>query len=230
MAKLPYFPFDAREYLLDTKVRALSKTERAIIVELWCWMWVNSVKRGHLLERTNGKIRALSDEEIVSMLQLTSEEWQVHRQKLVEKVGILKIGKFGEMFSQRLSKHKTDWELYPRQSRTLHGKDTDDARKNIIELNGIKLELNIMKGYYANLCKTYPDLEHDKELLKADSWHKAQPKFLKKKNHHSFLNNWFNRASKEKKDGTRTGSHKRLNPETDPSKFGKPGFQKIPDA
>lgn len=240
MAKLPYFPFDPFEYITDTKIQRLNHEELGILQLIWAYLWINPVRRGHFLESFNGSIQSIPDDIIAEKLRLTPEKWAEIKKKLVTHVPVLKIGKLGEVYSKRLSNYKTKYELYEKPIRKdsethrnlseTHRKPSGQNRIRIRIRNGIELELEIEEEYFGNLCKVYPNLNHEEELLKADSWHKAQPKHLKKKNHHKFLNNWFARAAKEKKNGKPTPTSKRLNPESNPESFGKPGWQKIPES
>jgi hypothetical protein len=234
MAKLPYFPFDADEYLRDPKVERLRSWEQykylGILQTLWSYLWRNPVKRGHLLEKINGKIQPIPDEVIAKMIHLTPEQWRESRGKLADELCFLKVGKHGELFSPRQSNYKTEWELRHKSTRSERNSNATRTRLNIIRIRrGIELELEVEEEYYGDLVQTFPGLDHEQELLDADAWHKAQPRGKKKKNHHAFFRNWLQRDYKklQEKSHARSSSSKRYNP-SDAEKFGEGGFQQIP--
>ncbi len=144
MSKLPYFPLDARDYLLDDKLPSLSYEERGLLMDLWCHMWINKVKRGHLLNRENGSITGFSDQQIANILRIKVDAVAPLKQKLSKEVPILVIGKYGELYSERLSKYKTQYELYEKPS----GKNRKSSgnHRNLSEQNIIRKELEYNKN------------------------------------------------------------------------------------
>lgn len=117
----PYFPIYASELLTDERIAELTDAELGVLVKLWAKMWINGIERGTLLF---SKTKPISDEQIAKFLQKNLEETQKILHRLVVEVGILKRGKFGELFSKRLRNFKTEWEL--RQSKL-----KNSSRRNV---------------------------------------------------------------------------------------------------
>lgn len=110
----PWFPVYALELLEDEKLDELTHRELGMLLRLWCKMWQNGVKRGTLLLTNTTPI---SDKKVADFLHINLETFLKFSQKLVNDLDLLKRGKCGELFSQRLRKFKTNWELYGRQKR-----------------------------------------------------------------------------------------------------------------
>lgn len=113
MPKLPYFPLNPWELLLDEKIQTLELEEVGATFLIWCWQWINPHKRGHLLY---DKKTPISDEQIAKNIRLDAEKFKKMKEKFLEK-GLHKIGKYGEMYSERLSKYKTPYELYEKDKK-----------------------------------------------------------------------------------------------------------------
>jgi hypothetical protein len=227
MGKLPYFPLTPIELLYeDDKTPDLTNEELGIVVRLWSLMWINKIKRGHLLVQVNGAKSPLPESKILSILHLTPEIWAIHRQNLVGKDKILKVGKFKEIYSERLANYKTEWELRQERTQSERKPNAERTHLNIIRIRrGIELELEVEEEYFGDLIQTFPGIDHEQELLNADAWHKSQPKEKKKKNHHAFLRNWFQKSYQDKQKGNqnareqRSGQTKRIAPSR-PEEFG----------
>ena len=112
MPRLPYFPLNPYEYLLDEKIDSLNLEEEGALLNLWCLMWINKYKRGHLLY---DKKTPISDEQIAKKLKINLKKFEKVREKLVSK-GLLKVGKHLQLYSPRLSKYKTPYELEKKRS------------------------------------------------------------------------------------------------------------------
>ena len=75
-------------------------------------------------------------------------------------------------------------------------KQLDNTTNNIIAiLNDQKyvsavLDAKNIEEWIDKMLKTYPDINHIKEIMKADAWICANPQ-KQKKNYRQFLNNWF---------------------------------------
>lgn len=111
----PWFKLYAQEFLCDEKVKFLSLEERGALVTLWAHMWCNGIKRGCLFLT---KKTPLPDEEIAHILKLSLDNFLKIKVKFTKELSILKIGKFGELYSKRLRKYRTPWELYGGQKET----------------------------------------------------------------------------------------------------------------
>jgi hypothetical protein len=227
MAKAPYFPLDAKDFILDEKLERLRDPENykylGILVTIWAHLWLNPVKRGHFLEQFNGKIQAIPDEIIAKKLHLTPQEWAEVKQKLTEAVPLLKIGKSKEVYSRRQSKHKTFYELYkkpsPNDDKPMAKESQPDASRiegkviegKVIEVKGIRIELNVSEKEYTELKTTFPTVDHDTELIKANHYRKKNPTKAKKPDDYKFLFNWFQNSKKfdkEKPNGRKTDTSK----------------------
>jgi len=112
--KLPYFPLNPWEYLLDDKIDSLSLEEEGANLRLWSYEWINKVKRGHLLK---DKKTPIPDDKIAKKVRLSAEKFEKFKKKILE-INLHKIGKNGELYSLRLSKYKTKYELYDKGSET----------------------------------------------------------------------------------------------------------------
>ena len=124
--KAPYFPFYAKDALTDPRIMFLSHVEFGVLCRLWSWMWINDIVRGALFVKP--KV-AMSDEKIAEILRLDLAQLQKYLLKLVDEEGILKRGKYGELYSPRQRKHKTKYELYGSQTETKrkrNGKQKDE--------------------------------------------------------------------------------------------------------
>jgi len=141
VAKLPYFPLDPVEYLLDEKIESLELEEEGALLRLWCYMWVNKIKRGHLFY--SPKI-PISDEQIAKRLRISPERWQKIKEKFVD-IKLIRIGKFGEYYSRRQSKYKTKYELYDKEDyeiRKKFRKDSENIQKHSENIqNGIRIRI-----------------------------------------------------------------------------------------
>lgn len=166
MAKVPYFPLNAQEYLLDEKIEELTLKEQGALINLWCWMWINKIKRGHLffeektIDKTIDKISKndqqnakklkseskttckipINDQKIAGKLQTSVKKWEKIRGRLLE-TGILKIGKDKELYSERLSNYKTKYELYDKDKVRDEGdrKTNDSVTESEADSNRIEL-------------------------------------------------------------------------------------------
>ena len=107
MPRLPYFPLYPHDYLLDEKIESLTVEEEGVLHRLWYYMWINKIKRGHLLYDSKTPI---SDEQLAKRVKLLPEKWVICRDNLL-KSGLVVIGNAKELFSRRLSKYKTPYEL-----------------------------------------------------------------------------------------------------------------------
>jgi len=138
MAKLPNFPFCPEEYLLDEKIESLTVEEEGINLRLWCFQWINKIKRGHLLY---DKKIPFSDEQIAKRLKISPEKWLSVKEHFL-KISLHKIGKNGELHSKRLANYKTKYELYEKESEKKrkpsesYRKFSETHRKNSVQ-NGI---------------------------------------------------------------------------------------------
>ena len=149
-------------------------------------------------------------------MHLTPQQWAETKQKLTEEIPLLKLGKSSEVYSKRQSKYKSKFEIYGNYRGNLAETERKPSGKkvdgNIIRTRrGIELELEVEEEVYGNLCKIFPKIDHEQELLKADQWLKDQPTEKKKRNHHRFLRNWFERAQnnlKEKPNARKTDTSK----------------------
>ena len=110
--KAPWFKFFADQYIIDPAIQAMSLEERGICQTLYAYMWMNTIKRGHLYLDKNTPI---SDEQIATkMLGISIQKWKsVCASPLFLKK--FKRGKKNQWFSPWLSKQKTKYELYGKQ-------------------------------------------------------------------------------------------------------------------
>lgn len=115
----PWFPIYALELLEDEKLDELSHKELGMLLRLWCKMWQNGVRRGTLLLTKDAPI---SDKKIAEFLHVKPDFFSKFSQKIVNELELLKRGKVGELYSQRLRNFKTKWELY--------GKQKESKKKN----------------------------------------------------------------------------------------------------
>jgi len=159
--KAPYLPLYAKEFLTDPKMVQLTNEEAGILVRLWSWMWINDVRRGSLLEESK---KPMSDETISKLLGISCDQLRKHLQKLVDDKHILKRGTFKELYSKRLRKHKTKYELYDREKerkRKRNGK-IKDSKRTIREVKRSKEKLSKEK----NIKDISPDFLERVNLLK----------------------------------------------------------------
>lgn len=232
MAKLPYFPFNPAEYLLDNKVRRLGPYGRGLLLDLWSMMWLNQEKRGHLLEGINGHREAIPDDQIAQRLAITTDQWAEYKLLLVEKIGILKIGKYKELYSERLSKYKTEWEKRETPTQTLRNSNASRTHLNIIEYNKniIELELNVTEDDIKRWEGLYPGKDIKALIIEADNYNRDLSPKEKKVRHRQFINNWIKNSDKFKENkNVRPYQTKRLNPSPS-SDFEPPGAYSIPRA
>lgn len=110
----PWFPMYALEVLGDEKLDELTHRELGMLLRLWCKMWQNGVQRGTLLLT---KTTPISNRNIAKFLRIKPETFLKFSEKLVGDLELLKRGKNGELYSQRLRKFRTNWELYGKQKR-----------------------------------------------------------------------------------------------------------------
>lgn len=132
-AKAPYFPLYAKDILTDPKMVQLTNEEIGILLRLWSWMWINDVRRGSLFEERK---KAMSDETISKLLGISCDQLRKHLQKLVDDKHILKRGTSKELYSRRLRKHKTKFELYNSQKETKRKRNgiQKDSKRTIREV------------------------------------------------------------------------------------------------
>ena len=110
--KAPWFKFFADQYIIDPAIQAMSLEERGICQTLYAYMWMNTVKRGHLLLDRDTPI---PDEQIATkMLGISLTHWKQVNSSLVFKKKI-KQGKKKQWYSPWLCKQKTKYELYGKQ-------------------------------------------------------------------------------------------------------------------
>lgn len=204
----PYFQFYAGEFLEDEKIKVLSLEERGALVTLWAQMWVNGVKRGTLLLTKNLPI---PDEEIAYTLKLSNENFLKIKSKFVDELEILKIGKRKELYSERLRKFKTRWEL--RKAEKTSKKQDKNKQKTKKRRTALALEsasesaselIKNINPFVELFNSTCPSLKKVSEITKG-----RQDKIKSRLKEHPDLNWWrvvFEKANKiviEDKDGGR---------------------------
>ena len=103
----PYFPLWANDILVDEKLELLTLEEMGVLFWLWARMWRNPYKRGHLL---SDHTKPTPDELLSYKFKLNLDIFLTIKNKfLTEK--ILKKGRYGELYSPKMSNYKTRWEL-----------------------------------------------------------------------------------------------------------------------
>lgn len=112
MPRLPYFPLNPYEYLLDEKVDSLNLEEQGALLKLWCLMWINKYKRGHLFY---DKKTPMPRDQIAKILRISLKKFEKVL-KILLSLGLVKEGKYGQLYSKRLSKYKTPYELEKKRS------------------------------------------------------------------------------------------------------------------
>jgi len=187
MPRLPYFPLNPWEYLLDEKIEDLELEQEGALLRLWCWMWINPHKRGHLLYNKNTPI---SDEQIAKKLKISCEKFEKVREKLLF-LGLLKVGRYSQLYSPRLSKYKTNYELYEKGSRGNREKIGGGSGLTLPNHTIPKEDIDSLVELFNSTCPSLPKVQVISKTRKT--------KIILRLKEHSDLNWWksvFEKAEK----------------------------------
>ena len=75
-------------------------------------MWINKYRRGHLLY---DKKTPISRDQLAKKLRISFKKFEKVVKKLLF-LGLIKVGKYEQLYSVRLSKYKTPYELDKKRS------------------------------------------------------------------------------------------------------------------
>jgi hypothetical protein len=147
----------------DEKMKMLSLEEIGAWFMLCNWMWINDYERGCLF---CGHKKPIPDWAIAKFLHVTEEKFQELHKKIVEDIPILKRGRHGELYSERLRKFRTPQELAGAGKNTIKTNKTSLKQIKRPELEvelelekELKKDINTLVELFNSTCPSLPKIK-----------------------------------------------------------------------
>jgi hypothetical protein len=222
MKKDPIMDFDTRAWITDPQLRMASPATRGIWMDMLCFMRV-SPQRGIVTGSVDDIARLVgaSNDEILLFISearktnfcdirichddvtqdVTQESQKSHAFVTIENRRMVREEKAKEnaRLRQQLRREKKDCHTKVTVSTVVEEviinnltEETEEKKKIIFCWERFRFD-NVTPDDLFLWRQTYPAIEIEAEIRKAEAWLKANPK-NKKKNYERFVNNWLSRA------------------------------------